>query len=124
MTRIRLSTLFAVVALVSVLLAFRFAVDRDEPYRRLAQLGAKIENHGEDGYCIELPDLIDPEIAIAAIEKIPDVRRIHFVSGESPPTGKVYLRTWEWDYKEARRRIKLFRDSFPDVKITFWHGAF
>jgi hypothetical protein len=80
MTRIRLSTLFAVVALVSVLLAFRFAVDRDEPYRRLAQLGAKIENHGEDGYCIELPDLIDPEIAIAAIEKIPDVRRIHFVS--------------------------------------------
>ena len=98
-------------ALIAVLCAFfavRYQNHASSALKTLVDLGVSVESHGSQGYYMEIPDLIDPEIAIECLTKIRNVNHIHFVTGESPPTDTPYLRTWAWDDKEAARRIDMF----------------
>ena len=65
------------------------------PFKTLTNLGALIEIKSDSGYYVQLPDMIDPDVAIANLKQIPNTSRIHFVPGLSPPAGTIGD-TWEW----------------------------
>jgi hypothetical protein len=120
----RLITFITILTICIVLFGIRYQNRSATALEALVKMGVRVESRGPKGLYMEIPDLIDPEHAIEYLSEIQKIDHIHFVSGESPPTGEAYLRTWAWDDREASRRIALFKNALPNTKFTFWPGAF
>jgi hypothetical protein len=122
--KFRLITLIAIVTIGTGIFTIRYQNRSATALEALVKMGVRVESRGPKGLYMEIPDLIDPELAVEHLSEIQNIHHIHFISGESPPTGDSYLRTWAWDDNEATRRITLFKNALPNTKFTFWPGAF